>query len=74
MPLKKDPEGGGTEKDGARSEKYCSLCYRNGAFTQPEMTAGEMQAFVKGKMNEMGIPGFLAGLFAAGVPKLERWR
>jgi len=33
-----------------------------------------MQTLVKGKMKEMGIPGFLAGLFTAGIPKSERWR
>ena len=30
--------------------------------------------FVKGKMKEMGFPGFLAGLYAKGIPKLERWK
>lgn len=72
MPLKKDPKGGGTEKDGSKSAKYCSLCYWDGAFTQPDMTAKEMQAFAKGKLKEMGFPGFLAGFFTAGIPKLER--
>ena len=74
MPLKKDPKGGGTEKDGSKSAKYCSLCYRDGAFTQPDMTAKEMQALAKGKLKELGFPGFLAGFFTAGIPKLERWR
>lgn len=74
MPLKKDPKGGGTEKDGSKSVKYCSFCYQNGAFVQPDMTAKEMQAFATGKLKEMGYPGFLAGFFTAGIPKLERWR
>jgi hypothetical protein len=38
------------------------------------MTAGEMQTLVKGKLKEMGFPGFLAGFFAMGIPKLERWK
>lgn len=74
MPMKQDPQGGGTEVNGLKSDKYCSHCYQNGAFTQPNMTAGEMQVLVKGKMKEMGFPGFLAGFFTAGIPKLERWR
>ena len=73
MPLKKDPEGGGTEKDGSRSKKYCSYCYENGTFVKPDMTADEMQTLVKGKLKEMGFPGFLAGMFAKRTPKLERW-
>ncbi|MEZ5919977.1 MAG: zinc ribbon domain-containing protein [Parvularculaceae bacterium] len=72
MPLNKDP--GGTEADGSKSENYCSHCYQQGAFTKPEMTASEMQQFVKAKMREMGFPGFLAGMFTAGIPKLQRWQ
>ena len=74
MPLNKDPHGGGTDASGAKSAKYCSYCYQNGKFTAPNMTAGEMQAFVKNKMKEMGFPGFLAGFFTKGIPKLERWK
>lgn len=74
MPLKKDPKGSGTNSDGTKSTKYCSYCYAEGKFTQPNMTAIEMKDFVKGKLKEMGFPGFLAGLFTMNIPKLERWR
>lgn len=74
MPLSKDPNGGGTEADGSKSTMYCSYCYQNGAFTQPNITLPEMQEFCKGKIKEMGIPGFLAGWMVKGLPKLERWK
>ncbi len=74
MPLKKDPKGGGTNKDGSTSTMYCSHCYEKGEFLQPDISAQQMQDFVKGKLKEMGFPGFLAGFFAKGIPKLERWR
>jgi len=74
MPMKKDPKQGGSNADGSKNKMYCSYCYENGEFTQPDITAKEMQEFVKGKMKEMGIPGFLAGLFAKGIPKLDRWK
>jgi hypothetical protein len=74
MPLKNDPKGGGTNADGSKSTMYCSYCYENGIFKQPDWTAGQMQEFSKNKMKEMGIPGFLAGFIAKGVPKLERWK
>lgn len=74
MPLNKDPQHGGTNADGNRSTVYCSFCYENGRFTQPGITVEEMQAFVKGKLKEMGFPGFLAGMFTKGIPKLERWK
>ena len=74
MPMKKDPNAGGTNSDGTKNLKYCSYCYQDGAFTQPEFTAKDMQVFCKQKMKEMGFPGFLAGIFTMGIPRLERWR
>jgi len=72
--MKKDPQGGGTNSDGARSQMYCGYCYQNGAFTAPNMTVVEMQELVKGKLKEMKIPGFLAGLMTKNIPKLARWK
>ena len=74
MPLKRDPQKGGTNADGTKSERYCSFCYQGGAFTQPDLTVGDMQQIVKEKMKSMGYPGFLASWFTKGLPKLERWR
>lgn len=74
MPLSKDEQGGGTEKDGSKSSMYCSHCYQNGAFTLPNISASEMQERVKGKIVEHGMPRFIAGLFTRTIPKLERWK
>lgn len=74
MPLKKDIKGGGTNIDGSTSNKYCSHCYEDGKFLQPDITAIQMQEFVIDKLKEMKFPGFLAKYFAKGIPKLERWR
>jgi len=74
MPLKKDPKGGGTNADGSLSQTYCSYCYEGGRFKQPDMTMEQMRVFVKGKLKEMGFPGFLAGWFTHGIPHLKRWK
>jgi hypothetical protein len=74
MPLNKDPEKGGSEKDGSKSTMYCSYCFQEGEFTQPDFNANDMKKFCKQKMKEMGFPGILAGFFTLGIPKLERWR
>lgn len=75
-PLKKDKKGGGTEKDGTRSTKYCSMCYENGLFlTPPEIdTPGKMQKFCILEMKEDGINGLFAWLATRSIPKLERWK
>lgn len=74
MPLNKDPEKGGTNADGSKSTMYCSYCFEHGKFKQPDWTAGQMQEFSKSKLKEMGFPGFLAGFFTKGIPKLKRWK
>ena len=73
MPLSKDEKSGGTEANGSKSTMYCSRCYQDGKFTTPNMTAGEMQELVKGKLKEMHFPGFVAYFFTRNIPKLKRW-
>ena len=74
MPLSKDPTGGGTEADGRKSAEYCSHCYRNGAFVQPDLTVTQMVGLVQGKLKEMHFPGFLARRFTKNIPDLKRWQ
>ncbi|RVT76515.1 hypothetical protein EOD40_08400 [Flavobacterium sufflavum] len=74
MPLNKDKNGGGTNADGTKSRMFCSKCFENGNFTLPDITVDEMKELVKGKLKEFGFPGFLAGFFTKGIPKLERWK
>lgn len=71
--MKKSPNGGGTNADLSISKKYCAYCFEEGKFKQPDWTVEEMRVFVKGKLKEMGFPGFLTGFFTKGIPKLERW-
>ena len=74
MPMKKDPNKGGTNADGSKNEKYCSYCYENGKFFHPDFTAKQMQDFCIQKMKEMGIPKFIAWIMTRTIPKLERWK
>lgn len=74
MPLGKDPLGGGTNADGTRNSEYCSHCYRDGRFTEPNLSADEMMAKVEGKLRQMHIPGFLARRVTRNIPTLRRWR
>jgi len=73
IPFNKDPQGSGTNADGSKSEKYCSYCYQNGAFTF-NGTVAEMQEFCKEKMIEGGHSKFTAWLFSRGLNRLERWK
>ncbi len=74
MPLKRDEQGCGTNADGSKSQMYCRYCYQDGKFTREDITLLEVKSLVKGKIKEMGFPGFMAGIFTSNIPKLERWR
>lgn len=74
MPLSKDIQGGGTEKNGAKSTLYCSHCYQDGEFTLPHITVDEMKSRVQQKMQEKGFPKFIAKFFSGCVTKLQRWQ
>ncbi|MGL4388021.1 MAG: zinc ribbon domain-containing protein, partial [Brevinema sp.] len=54
---------------------YCSYCYINGEFTNPEVTnAKEMQALVYKKMTEQGMWAPVAWLCTLMIPNLKRWK
>ena len=61
----------GTENDGTKSIKYCFRCYRDGDFTEPGLTAYDMQEKVAASLH---IPPFLGRHLAKHVPQLERWQ
>lgn len=76
MPLKKDPEQGGTNADGSKSGEYCSYCYKNGKFEGTEnFTVTEMQKYCCEKMhNEHGFSRPIAWLFTRNMKRLGRWK
>lgn len=76
MPLKTDKTGDcrGTEADGHKSEKWCSLCYRDGAFVTPDCTLAQMQAIVDKALLEQGSNRVFRWLAVRQLPRLERWR
>ena len=63
----------GTELGGFSTNVYCRRCYRLGAFTEPQMTVGEMKENIRRKMVEMRFPRYLAVLMADRVYTLKRW-
>ncbi len=74
MPMAKDEQGGGTEANGSKSMKYCSRCYENGAFKNPEMTMEQMQTLVDEKLREVGSGRIMRWFAKRMIPRLERWK
>ena len=75
MPLKKSPNGGGSNADGSINKVYCPHCYQNGQFTNPDWSVEQMQNFVKKRMKEMGFfMALFANSFSKRIPHLKRWK
>jgi hypothetical protein len=75
MPLER-PEDFGTAADGVRVGDYCSYCYENGAFTDPDITMQGMIDTCVAMMEEQGVMpvGRARELMTDMIPKLGRWR
>jgi hypothetical protein len=76
MPLmtKKAGDCRGTEADGSKSEKWCTLCYMNGKFVGPDCTLDEMKKIVDNALKEQGSGRLMRWLAKQQLPRLERWK
>lgn len=76
MPLqtKKAGDCRGTERDGSKSEMYCTLCYTNGAFIGPDCTLGDMKKIVDDALKEQGSGRVMRWLAQKQLPNFKRWK
>lgn len=74
MPWDKDPQGGGSEADGMKSDVYCSYCYHAGQFVRPDWNVRDMQDYVSGILTQRGVPDFMARIMVKVIPGLRRWQ
>lgn len=74
MPLEKDPNKGGTNLDGSKSNKFCSYCFENGNFTGNFTSSREMITFVKEQLKRQGYGYFKRWFYTSHIPQLERWK
>lgn len=73
MPKVQDPKGGGTNKDGTKSDKYCSYCYENGKFTRDFTDVSQMLDLVNDMLKKMGYGAVKRWFYTSHIPRLERW-
>jgi hypothetical protein len=74
MPMEQDPEKGGTNADGSKTNSYCSYCYLEGKFKDNFTGPAEMVSFVKGKLKEMGYGPLRRWFYTSHIYQLERWK
>ncbi|HFI0304848.1 TPA: zinc ribbon domain-containing protein [Streptococcus suis] len=68
----------GSEKDGTKSSIYCSYCYVNGRFVEPDISFEEMLAKGKTAISNGQGNAFVKWLMKASYPmmlkKTKRWK
>ncbi len=65
----------GTEKEGEKSQDYCTYCYEGGEFKQPQLTVDEMIEICVPHLMEGGMPENEArNMLTSFLPNLKRWR
>ena len=76
MPLQTEQAGDcrASEADGTKSEKWCTLCYQNGEFLDPDCTLDEMKAIVDQALSEQNSGIMMRKMAMMQIPTLERWR
>jgi hypothetical protein len=75
LPLQSDADKG-TEAGGVKSAEFCSLCYHEGSFLEPDITLEEMADRVAAAMaEERDMPKEAARAMVDGfIHHLKRWR
>ena len=75
MPIDK-PELRGTEAGGAVAMEYCTYCYQNGKFTEPDITLPQMIDKCVQKMVEQKVmPEAKARtMMTRYLPQMKRWK
>ena len=76
MPLitKKAGDCRGAEADGSKSEKWCNLCYKNGAFMIQGCTIEQMKKIVDDALKQQGSGRLMRWMAQKQLPRLERWK
>ncbi len=73
MPMQ-NPDDFGTNADGSKNNEYCSYCFRNGKFTEPNMTVEQMIEKCAGIMKQIQMPQAQIEQTKTFIPMLKRWR
>ncbi len=76
MPISKEFGNLGTNADSTFTEEYCSICFADGDFTQPNQTMEEMiESSIENMTGDLNMPHEQAANIANSfIPTLKRWQ
>lgn len=76
MPISKEFGNLGTKSDGSFTEEFCSFCFADGDFVNPNQTLEEMIASsIENMTTDLNMPAEQASDLANSfIPTLRRWQ
>ena len=73
MPLERE-EDFGSNADESKNEEYCSFCFKEGAFTDPDISLDDFISKVEQIMKGMQMLDDVIIQTKAMIPTLKRWK
>ncbi|HBS47638.1 TPA: transcriptional regulator [Candidatus Dependentiae bacterium] len=73
MPMQR-PEDFGTNLDKTQNKEYCCHCFRNGKFSEPNLTKIQMIENCVNVMNQMQMPQEKIEQIKIIISSLKRWK
>ncbi|MBU1027180.1 MAG: zinc ribbon domain-containing protein [Candidatus Margulisbacteria bacterium] len=74
MPMQKE-EDFGTNADNSKNKEYCHFCFKDGQFTDPDLTMEKQIEKMAGMAAKMNIAEDKARAMAQNIlPNLKRWK
>jgi len=73
MPLKEEANFA-TNVDGSCNKEYCVFCYKEGKFTEPDLTLESVLENVEKIMKEMDMSEDVIEKTKLMIPNLKRWK
>jgi radical SAM superfamily enzyme len=67
-------ESFGTNKDGSKNKDYCSFCFQNGKFIEPNLTKNQMIKRITKIMKQMYPEPMAKKMAKDSVKNLKRWK
>jgi|SRR5690554_1559375 len=74
IPLSRDKAYNSLTIDEQEKTIYCSHCYQNNEFVQPELTIEQMKKQISIRCKELGLSKLHTYFFTKDLDQLERWR
>jgi len=54
--------------------KYCKTCFKDGQFTEPELTLNQMKQKIENRCTELGYGKLKTSVYSSNIENLDRWK